>query len=46
LRQSPADFEKQRGTYPIRREFEAFSVQTENISPETAEQLEKIMING
>jgi erythronate-4-phosphate dehydrogenase len=35
LRQSPETFEKQRGDYPVRREFEAFSIQTENIPQKT-----------
>jgi erythronate-4-phosphate dehydrogenase len=35
LRFSPADFEKQRGEYPLRREFPAFSVVPENC-PEDA----------
>ena len=45
LRTSPETFEKQRGAYPIRREFEAFSVQTENLSPETVEQLRILGFN-
>lgn len=32
LRFSPADFEKQRGDYPLRREFTAFSVKLEGCS--------------
>jgi len=35
LRFSPADFEKQRGEYPLRREFPAFSVEAEEC-PEDA----------
>jgi erythronate-4-phosphate dehydrogenase len=45
LRTSPETFEKQRGTYPTRREFEAFSVQTENISSETVEHLRILGFN-
>ncbi|MDR0815598.1 MAG: 4-phosphoerythronate dehydrogenase [Bacteroidales bacterium] len=45
LRNSPETFEKQRGAYPIRREFEAFSVQPENLSSATVEQLRILGFN-
>jgi erythronate-4-phosphate dehydrogenase len=39
LRFSPATFEKQRGDYPIRREFEAFTVNVKNAIPEIEKRL-------
>jgi len=39
LRASPASFEKQRGNYPVRREFSAFSVSAKNPIPEFEERL-------
>ncbi|MDR1667588.1 MAG: 4-phosphoerythronate dehydrogenase [Bacteroidales bacterium] len=42
LRFSPETFEKQRGNYPVRREFEAYTIQVENVSPETKIQLQTL----
>jgi erythronate-4-phosphate dehydrogenase len=39
LRRSPSDFEKQRGDYPLRREFTAYSVELKNGS----ERVQKIL---
>jgi erythronate-4-phosphate dehydrogenase len=33
LRFSPADFEKQRGDYPLRREFDSYTVKVKSASP-------------
>jgi len=38
----PSDFEKQRGDYPVRREFPAYSLQCENIEQKVLEKLERI----
>ncbi|MDR0713590.1 MAG: 4-phosphoerythronate dehydrogenase [Bacteroidales bacterium] len=42
LRESPETFEKQRGDYPVRREFEAYAVEAKNVSPETQRQLKAL----
>jgi erythronate-4-phosphate dehydrogenase len=42
LRQSPESFEQQRGEYPVRREFEAYTVQLENAPAGADEQLIKL----
>ena len=42
LRTSPKSFEKQRGNYPVRREFEAFTVDVKNAIPEIYERLESL----
>ena len=42
FRKSPADFEKQRGEYPLRREFPSFSVKLSNSSGDVKSVLEKI----
>jgi len=42
LRASPATFEKQRGDYQIRREFEAFSVSLKNAKPDIEERLQTL----
>lgn len=42
FRNQPADFEKQRGDYPVRREFTAYSIQALNIPKETLETLRQI----
>lgn len=42
FRNQPADFEKQRGDYPVRREFTAYSIQAINIPDETLELLRQI----
>ncbi|OJV38757.1 MAG: erythronate-4-phosphate dehydrogenase [Bacteroidales bacterium 36-12] len=38
----PSDFEKQRGDYPVRREFPAYSLQCENVEQKVLEKLGKI----
>ena len=40
LRASPATFEKQRGDYPVRREFAAFTVDVKNAIPEIENRLQ------
>ena len=42
LRTSPETFEQQRGDYPIRREFEAFTIKVVNAIPEIEERLKKL----
>lgn len=42
FRSQPADFEKQRGDYPVRREFSAFTVEAVNVPTETLELLQQI----
>jgi erythronate-4-phosphate dehydrogenase len=42
FRNSPADFEKQRGHYPLRREFPSFSVKLSNSSENARSVLEKM----
>lgn len=42
LRTSPATFENQRGDYPVRREFEAFTVDLKHATPEVEERLKKL----
>ncbi|MDR1673040.1 MAG: 4-phosphoerythronate dehydrogenase [Bacteroidales bacterium] len=42
LRQSIETFEKQRGDYPVRREFEAFSIRTENMPQHTVALLKRL----
>jgi erythronate-4-phosphate dehydrogenase len=42
LRASPATFEKQRGDYPIRREFSAFTVEPKNAIPEIENRLKTL----
>ena len=42
LRTSPETFEKQRGNYPIRREFAAFTVDVKNAIPEIKERLQTL----
>lgn len=42
LRQSPFDFEKLRGSYPVRREFGSWSVEGKTLRPETVEMLSKL----
>ncbi len=39
---SPSEFEKQRGDYPLRREFTSYSVNLRNCSPASAKLLEKL----
>ncbi|GAB1415249.1 4-phosphoerythronate dehydrogenase PdxB [Paludibacter sp.] len=38
----PSDFEKQRGDYPVRREFPAYSLQCENVKQKVIEKLEGV----
>jgi len=42
FRKNPEQFEQQRGDYPVRREFPAFTIQTENVNRETLEKLMKL----
>ena len=42
LRDNPQLFEQLRGDYPVRREFDSYSVRATNIEPETLEKLEKL----
>ena len=45
FRSNTAEFEQQRGDYPIRREFPAYTIQAKNISPVTLEKLKGIGFN-
>lgn len=45
FRSKPSDFEKQRGDYPTRREFPAYTIQAVNISEKTLEKLKMIGFN-
>ena len=45
FRKSPADFEKQRGHYPLRREFPSFSVKLTNSSENARSVLENLGFN-
>jgi len=42
LRMSPETFEKQRGNYPVRREFSAFTIDLKNEIPEIEERLQTL----
>ncbi len=42
LRKNPKEFEKLRGDYPVRREFDSFSIKAKNVEKETLEKLEKL----
>ena len=42
LRKEPKNFEKLRGDYPVRREFDSFTIKAKNIETETLEKLEKL----
>lgn len=42
LRATPGDFEKQRGTYPLRREFHAFSLVLDNANYELVKKFRKL----
>jgi erythronate-4-phosphate dehydrogenase len=42
VRKNPKDFEKLRGDYPVRREFDSFTIKVKNIETETLEKLEKL----
>jgi erythronate-4-phosphate dehydrogenase len=42
LRNAPLDFEKQRGNYPVRREFQAYSINLKNGSAELVDRLKEL----
>ena len=42
LRASPATFEKQRGNYPVRREFDAFTIDVKNPTQEIVKRLQAL----
>ncbi|HDR52028.1 MAG TPA: 4-phosphoerythronate dehydrogenase, partial [Mariniphaga anaerophila] len=42
LRENPQLFEKLRGDYPVRREFDSYTIKTKNIENETLEKLKKL----
>lgn len=42
LRKEPANFEKLRGDYPVRREFPTYTIVTRNIQPETVKKLKQL----
>jgi erythronate-4-phosphate dehydrogenase len=42
LRDAPHDFERLRGDYPVRREFDSFTIKAKNIESETLEKLRKM----
>lgn len=45
LRISPEHFEQQRGDYPTRREFQAFTIRTQRVEEKTLEKLELLGFN-
>jgi erythronate-4-phosphate dehydrogenase len=45
LRASPETFERQRGDYPLRREFPAFTVAADNLSPDSVDCLAALGFN-
>lgn len=45
FRNKPADFEKQRGDYPTRREFPAYTIESKYVNKETNEQLKILGFN-
>lgn len=45
LKNSPHLFEKLRGDYPVRREFNSYSIKAKNIEIETMEKLRKLKFN-
>jgi len=45
LRTSPGTFEEQRGNYPLRREFPAYTVHTKNTGPLTLQVLKDLGFN-
>ena len=45
LRASPETFEQQRGEYPVRREFEAFTVEVKNAIPKIEKRLQSLGFN-
>ena len=42
LKENSADFEKLRGDYPVRREFDSFTIKAKNVERETLLKLEKL----
>lgn len=42
FRSKPADFEKQRGDYPTRREFPAYTIEATSVGQETIQKLKKM----
>jgi erythronate-4-phosphate dehydrogenase len=42
LREAPHLFEKLRGDYPVRREFDSYTIKTKNIKQQTLEKLKKL----
>ncbi len=42
LRENPKRFEKLRGDYPVRREFGSYTINAQNVEPETLEKLRKL----
>jgi len=42
LRKNPKDFEKLRGDYPVRREFDSYTLKAKNVERETLLKLEKL----
>jgi erythronate-4-phosphate dehydrogenase len=42
LREAPHLFEKLRGDYPVRREFDSYTIKTKNIKNQTLEKLKKL----
>lgn len=45
FRSKPSDFEKQRGDYPTRREFPAYTIHPENVNEKTIEKLKMLGFN-
>ena len=42
LREKPVNFEKLRGDYPVRREFDSFTIEAKNLENEILEKLKKL----
>ena len=42
LKESPSTFEKQRGDYPVRREFPSYTIQAINVAEKTLKKLQKM----
>ena len=42
LREAPHQFEKLRGNYPVRREFDSYTIKAKNIEKKTLEKLKKL----
>jgi len=45
LRKSPHQFEKLRGDYAVRREFESYTIRTKNVQEKTLQKLKKLGFN-